>query len=191
MKIEELNNAMGEIQAAMEDITNILSSIDGIAFQTTRSMNAAVEAARAGRHRKRSALVADDVRALAGRSAAAAKESAEKITTTGERVQRGLGAATAVTESLRDITAAISDTAALVAQIAKATSDQAKAQEQVQLGINRIEGVTQSNAAQAEETAASALILAKSASIISGLVAEFKRPETPTQETETESKLLT
>ena len=133
-------------------------------------------------------MVADEVRALAGRSAAAAKESAEKIATTGER-QRGLGAATAVTESLRDITAAISDTA-LVAQIAEATGEQAKAQEQVQMGINRIEGVTQSNAAQAEETAASALTLAKSASIISELVAEFKRPETLKPDTETGSKLL-
>ena len=191
VKIEELNSAMGEIQEAMEDITKILGSIDGIAFQTNLlALNAAVEAARAGRHGKGFAVVADEVRALAGRSAAAAKESAQKITTTGERVQRGLGAATAVTESLREITEAISETASLVAQIAEATSQQAKAQEQVQMGINRIEGVTQSNAAQAEETAASALTLAKSASIISELVAEFKRPGSPEPETDAEPKLI-
>ena len=131
-KIKELNLAMGDIQEAMEDITKILGSIDGIAFQTNLlALNAAVEAARAGRHGKGFAVVADEVRALAGRSAAAAQESAQKISTTGERVKRGLGAAAAVTESLEEITKAISETAALVAQIAEETRKQAAAQQEV------------------------------------------------------------
>ena len=135
-----------------------------------------MEAARAGRHGKGFAVVADEVRALAGRSASLPRKAPRRSRPPAS-ASNGFGAAAAVTESLEEITKAIAETASLVAEIADETKKQAAAQEQVKSGLTRIEGVTQSNAAQAEQTAASAAMLAQSASVISELVAAFKRPE--------------
>ena len=104
------------------------------------------------------------------------KESAQKIELTGERVDRGLQAAGAVTEALREIASAVADTAGLVAEIAESTQRQAHGINEVRESLGQIEGVTQANTAQAEETSAASQELAKTANQLADLVNSFQLP---------------
>jgi methyl-accepting chemotaxis protein len=153
----EMNTAMHAIEASSGEVAKIVKNIDEIAFQTNiLALNAAVEAARAGEAGAGFAVVADEVRSLAQRSAAAAKETAEKIEAAIANSRRGSISCGKVGESLDEIVSKVSAADALVVEIATAAKEQAQGIQQVGLTMTQMDKVTQSNAANAEESATAA-----------------------------------
>ena len=153
----EMNVAMQSIEASSLDVAKIVKNIDEIAFQTNiLALNAAVEAARAGEAGAGFAVVADEVRSLAQRSAAAAKETAEKIETAIASTKRGSKTCTNVDESLEEIVKKVSAADVLVAEIAMAAKEQAQGIKQVDIAMTQMDKVTQGNASSAEQTSSAA-----------------------------------
>ncbi|MDF3058999.1 MAG: chemotaxis protein [Rariglobus sp.] len=156
-RVQLMQDAMQAIKSASEDITKILRTIDEIAFQTNiLALNAAVEAARAGEQGAGFAVVAEEVRALAQRSATAARETATKIEASVDKSRQGVEISAAVAEGFTDIQTRIQQLDQLVAEIANASSEQSLGIEQVSTAVSQMDQVTQSNAGSAEETAAAA-----------------------------------
>lgn len=161
---EQGNGAMAEMIGAMEsiktssaDIAKIIKSIDEIAFQTNiLALNAAVEAARAGEAGMGFAVVAEEVRALAQRSANAAKETASKIEVAIRNSEQGALISDKVASSLKVIAEKAGGLDAIITEIATASSEQAQGITQINSAVMQMDKVTQSNASGAEETAAAA-----------------------------------
>ncbi len=174
-QMTQMMDSMESINASSAQIAKIIKVIDDIAFQTNLlALNAAVEAARAGRHGKGFAVVADEVRNLAGRSAKAAKETAELIESSGVKTKTGMQVASATAESFKEIVTGIVKTNDLVGEIAAASSEQAQGVSQINIGLSQVDQVTQQNTANAEETAAAAEELSSQATYLQGLVAKFR-----------------
>ena len=153
----EMNTAMLAIEASSAEVAKIVKNIDEIAFQTNiLALNAAVEAARAGEAGAGFAVVADEVRSLAQRSAAAAKETAEKIETAIANSRRGSTSCGKVAESLQEILQKVASADALVAEIATAAKEQSQGITQVGIAMTQMDTITQSNAANAEQSASAA-----------------------------------
>jgi methyl-accepting chemotaxis protein len=156
-RMGQMQAAMQSIQAASQDITKILKTIDEIAFQTNiLALNAAVEAARAGEAGAGFAVVADEVRALAQRSAVAAKETALKIEDCVQKSKYGVEISGDVAGSFREIQAQVLKLDALVAEVANASGEQSSGITQISTAVVSMDKVTQANAANAEESSASA-----------------------------------
>lgn len=156
-EIAELQGAMHESVTAAGNITKIIKSIDEIAFQTNLlALNAAVEAARAGESGAGFAVVAEEVRNLAQRSAMAARETAAKIEDAAAKSTRSADLADRVGESLRRVLENTRTVDGLVGQIADASVQQATGLEQAVASMERIDRLTQANAASAQQTAAAA-----------------------------------
>lgn len=161
---EQGNGAMVEMIAAMDsiktssaDIAKIIKSIDEIAFQTNiLALNAAVEAARAGEAGMGFAVVAEEVRALAQRSATAAKETASKIEIAIQNSEQGAVISEKVASALKVIAEKAGGLDAVITEIATASSEQAQGITQINSAVMQMDKVTQSNASGAEETAAAA-----------------------------------
>jgi methyl-accepting chemotaxis protein len=152
-----MSEAMQEIGAASADVSKIVKNIDEIAFQTNiLALNAAVEAARAGEAGAGFAVVADEVRSLAQRSAAAARETADKIDVAIQSARRGAERSTEVARSLKEISDKVVATDMLVAEIATAAREQAHGLSQVNSAISQMDLIAQSNAASAEQSATAA-----------------------------------
>ena len=181
---EESGKRMQEMLSAMEDISNtsgeigkIIKTIEDIAFQTNMlSLNAAVEAARAGAAGKGFAVVADEVRNLAAKSADASKNTSALIEGALQAVERGTKIANETASALNDVVSGVGDVAATIDQISSASKDQSDAVRQVTLGIDQISSVVQTNSATAEESAAASEELSGQAQSLKNLVGQFRLP---------------
>lgn len=153
--VHEMNDAMLDINNSSKKISDIIKVIDGIAFQTNLlALNAAVEAARAGEHGKGFAVVAEEVRNLAQRSAAAAKDTTQLIEDCVGKANAGTELSAKCKEVLAGIVTNVKKVTTLIEEIATASDEQADGIDQVSQAINQMDQVTQQNAANAEETAA-------------------------------------
>jgi methyl-accepting chemotaxis protein len=166
---------MKGINDSSKKISDIISVIDGIAFQTNiLALNAAVEAARAGEQGRGFAVVASEVRSLAGRSADAAKEIKSLINASVERVQQGTLLVDEAGTTMSDVVGAIRKVSDLVGEISSASAEQAANVDQVGEAITHMDQATQQNAALVEQMAASASSLKSQAGDLVGAVAVFK-----------------
>jgi methyl-accepting chemotaxis protein len=168
-------STMQEINDSSRRIVDIISVIDGIAFQTNiLALNAAVEAARAGEQGRGFAVVASEVRSLAGRSAAAAKEVKSLIDASLERVERGNALVAQAGQSMSQVVGSIRYVTDIMGEISAASSEQSTGVQQVGQAIALIDQTTQQNAAMVEEIAAAASGLRHEAQQLVESVAFFK-----------------
>ena len=167
-------DAMSEIEKSAEQISQIIGVIDEIAFQTNLlALNAGVEAARAGDAGKGFAVVASEVRALAQRSADAAKEIKALISASTQQVEQGVGLVGQTGEALQRIVSQVAEIDSLVSEIAASAQEQATGLHQVNTAVNEMDRVTQQNAAMVEETTAASHSLASEAESLSQSVGRF------------------
>jgi methyl-accepting chemotaxis protein len=173
--VEAMNSAMDAIKASSDNIAKIIRTIDEIAFQTNiLALNAAVEAARAGEAGAGFAVVAEEVRGLAQRSAAAARETAGRIEDSIAKSEHGVQISSKVAGSLEEIVQKARQVDSLVAEISQASQEQSQGIGQVLTAVTQMDKVTQSNAASAEETAAAAEQLNSQAFSMDAAVAQLQ-----------------
>jgi methyl-accepting chemotaxis protein len=167
--------SMGEINAASTKIVEIISVIDGIAFQTNiLALNAAVEAARAGEQGRGFAVVAGEVRSLAQRSAQAAREIKSLIGTSTEKVEGGTRLVEEAGVAMKDIVSGVQRVTDIIGEISAAATEQSGGIEQVNHAVTEIERMTQQNAALVEESAAAASSMSEQAGRLAHAVATFR-----------------
>jgi methyl-accepting chemotaxis protein len=166
---------MGEISRSSQQVAQIITVIEGIAFQTNiLALNAAVEAARAGEQGRGFAVVAGEVRTLAQRSAAAAKEIKDLIGASVEHVSSGSRLVEEAGRTMDEVVQSVRRVTDLMGEISAASGEQHTGIEQVNLAIGQMDGVTQQNAALVEEASAAAQSMASQSSTLRELVAVFR-----------------
>jgi methyl-accepting chemotaxis protein len=173
--VAQVVDTMKGINDASRKIADIISVIDGIAFQTNiLALNAAVEAARAGEQGRGFAVVASEVRALAGRSAEAAKEIKTLINTSVQRVEQGTTLVDQAGITMNEVVTSIKRVTDIMGEISAASSEQSQGVSQVGEAVTQMDQVTQQNAALVEEMAAAASSLKSQAQELVQTVAVFK-----------------
>jgi aerotaxis receptor len=173
--VGEAIGTMGSIQDSARKIAAITATIDGIAFQTNiLALNAAVEAARAGEQGRGFSVVAAEVRALAQRAAAAAREIKKLIEDSVERVEQGSQVIGEAGRTIDQVVESVRQVSQLIAQIAGSTSEQASGISQVNDAVTQLDGVTQQNAALVEQAAAAAQTLQTRAKELQHTVQVFR-----------------
>jgi methyl-accepting chemotaxis protein len=173
--VQQTVQAMSGIEASSKEINNIISVIDEIAFQTNLlALNAGVEAARAGDAGRGFAVVATEVRALAQRSADAAKEIKALISTSSRQVESGVKLVDETGAALMRITEQVERLNILITEIAASAREQATGLGEVNTAVNQMDQVTQQNAAMVDETTVASTGLADQASELSRLIGRFK-----------------
>jgi methyl-accepting chemotaxis protein len=173
--VREAVEAMGGIESSSREITQIIGVIDEIAFQTNLlALNAGVEAARAGDAGRGFAVVASEVRALAQRSAGAAKEIKTLISASTRQVSAGVDLVGETGKSLGRIVSQVAQINELVIEIAASAAEQSSALHEVNTAINQMDQVTQQNAAMVEESTAASHALSGEADELARSVGQFK-----------------
>ncbi len=173
--VKQVVQTMSGIADSSKRIADIISVIDGIAFQTNiLALNAAVEAARAGEQGRGFAVVAGEVRSLAQRSAEAAREIKGLITASVDRVQAGNALVNQAGETMTEIVGSIQRVADIVAEISSASEEQSLGVQQVGQAVSQLDNNTQQNAALVEQSAAAAQSLRQQADGLVSTVARFR-----------------
>lgn len=178
VQVSTMTHTMQEIATSSQKIGDIISVIDGIAFQTNiLALNAAVEAARAGEQGRGFAVVAGEVRNLASRSAQAAKEIKGLIEESVNRVQQGSKLVNNAAATMIDIVSSVTRVNDIMGEIASASEEQQRGIEQVAQAVSQMDQVTQQNASLVEEAAVATEQLANQADHLSSRVAVFTLEE--------------
>ncbi|MBV8635561.1 MAG: hypothetical protein JO002_13795, partial [Burkholderiaceae bacterium] len=173
--VSEVVSTMGSINESSKKIVDIISVIDGIAFQTNiLALNAAVEAARAGEQGRGFAVVATEVRNLAQRSAAAAKEIKALIGDSVEKVEAGSRLVNDAGSTMEEIVSSVKRVTHIIAEIANASIEQEAGIGQINEAVTQMDTVTQQNAALVEQAAAAADSLQEQAKVLAEIVSVFK-----------------
>jgi len=179
--VRQAVDAMGRIEKSSQEIGQIIGVIDEIAFQTNLlALNAGVEAARAGEAGKGFAVVASEVRALAQRSAEAAKEIKGLISTSSVEVEQGVELVGATGKALEKIVTQVAEIDTVVADIAAGAREQATGLAEINTAVNQMDQNTQKNAAMVEQTTAASHNLRKETEELTRSVATFRLGEKPT-----------
>lgn len=176
--VNEVVQTMGSINESSKKIVDIISVIDGIAFQTNiLALNAAVEAARAGEQGRGFAVVASEVRNLAQRSASAAKEIKSLINDSVEKVELGSRLVDQAGLTMQEVVDSVKRVSDIISEITAASTEQSSGIDQVNTSVMQIDQITQQNAALVEEAAAAASSLQNQTQKLSDLVSVFKLSE--------------
>jgi methyl-accepting chemotaxis protein len=175
--VGQVVQTMTRISESSRRISEIVSVIDGIAFQTNiLALNAAVEAARAGEQGKGFAVVAGEVRTLAQRSAQAAREVKDLIEQSSSNVESGAEQVRAAGDTMQEIVASVQRVTQIMAEITEASTEQSVGIDQINGAVTQMDDVTQQNAALVEEAAAAASSLEEQAKRLAATAAFFKLP---------------
>jgi methyl-accepting chemotaxis protein len=173
--VSDAVTAMSAIETSARQISKIIGVIDEIAFQTNLlALNAGVEAARAGEAGRGFAVVATEVRALAQRSADAAKEIKTLISASGQQVESGVRLVSETGKALARIVTQVERLNRLVSDIAASAQEQSTGLNEVNTAVNQMDQVTQQNAAMVEQSTAASHNLASTADGLAELVAQFR-----------------
>ncbi|RGE46829.1 HAMP domain-containing protein [Comamonas testosteroni] len=173
--VEQVVHSMGQITDSSRKIADIIGVIDSIAFQTNiLALNAAVEAARAGEQGRGFAVVAGEVRTLAQRSAEAAKEIKQLITTSVDNVASGSQQVELAGKSMTEIVTSVRRVSDLIGEITASSTEQRDGISQVNQAVTNLDQMTQQNAALVEESSAAALSMQEQARRLAEVVAVFK-----------------
>ena len=173
--VRDAVEAMNAIEQSSAQIGNIIGVIDEIAFQTNLlALNAGVEAARAGDAGRGFAVVASEVRALAQRSAEAAKEIKTLISASGQQVGAGVTLVGQTGEALQRIVSRVAEIDGLVSEISASAQEQATGLQQVNTAVNQMDQVTQQNAAMVEQSTAASHSLSQEADVLAASVSRFR-----------------
>ena len=189
--VSQVVHTMGSINDSSKKIVDIISVIDGIAFQTNiLALNAAVEAARAGEQGRGFAVVAAEVRNLAQRSAAAAKEIKALIGDSVEKVDAGAKLVDQAGATMDEIVASVKRVSDIIAEISVASAEQTSGIEQINVAITQMDEVTQRNAALVEEAAAAADSMQQQGEVLVDVVSVFKIDEQAARYAESSSPVV-
>ncbi len=173
--VAEVSAVMQSIEASSRQMGQIISTIEGIAFQTNiLALNAAVEAARAGEQGRGFAVVASEVRALAQRSATAAGEIRTVIGNSNHQIQQGVGQMQAAGQTIDEVVQSVAQVNQLMGDISSATHEQSQGIAQVNEAVVNLDKVTQQNAALVEASAASAITMSANAGVLGRTLSVFR-----------------
>lgn len=174
-EMQEMYEAMQQINESSSNISAVLQAIDDIAFQTNiLALNAAVEAARAGEHGKGFAIVADEVRNLASRSQTAVKDTATMIETAIAKAEQGSAIVDRTANTINKVISQIEHLSTISDEVAASSKQQNKSISEINIGIQQISEVVSANTATSEESAAASQELASQADVFTKMVSRFK-----------------